>query len=197
MHRTLSAVKRSGDSVLLQAQITAPAGRRMLRAKVVLSSYLEQGEPIAGARLSDDVFFALFGEAERASCRERACRILAAAPNSRRALSEKLHLRGYAEDAVRDAVEALVARGYLNEEDQLLRLVELGIGKHYSRRKLLAAILRKGYSASAASEAMQKAGYDEEQVKRKLLETHLSPTASDEERARLLVRHGFVPNDVD
>ena len=190
MRRILASCRKSGAFWQLAVRIHAPQGVRTLRCRVS-SEQIAPWEPLKeGQALEEDAFLALCEEAEREACYASACKILASAPNSRRALSEKLSLRGYPSHLAEAACRALVARGYLDEEAQLLRLVEIGIKKQYSRRRLMAALLRKGYSRDAAMNALSASGYREEDVKRALLAS-LPCAMSEEEEQAFLARRGF------
>lgn len=190
MRRILAACRRSGASWQITVKIHAPQGIRTLRCRVS-AEQIALWEPLeAGGTLEEGAFLALCREAEREACYASACKILASAPNSRCALLKKLALRGYPSQMAEDACRALVARGYLNEEAQLLRLVEIGIKKQYSRRRLVAVLLRKGYSRDAVSNALAEGGYREKDIKMALLAS-LPCAMSEKEKQAFLARRGF------
>ena len=191
MRRLLDSARRSGAHVALRLRVEAPMGRRTLSVRVPLSLYEEAGAPLEGDALSEEAYRLLFWEEDRAECRRRAARIQGISPNSERALLQKLTLRGFPEDVARESISALSRLGYLNEEDQLSRLVELAAKKFWPRRKLLLALLRKGYGREDALRAMEDAEYKDETLAQRLIETKLPHGATEDEKHLLLAKYGF------
>jgi SOS response regulatory protein OraA/RecX len=166
-------------------------GKRTLSVRVPLALYKEAGSPREGEMLSPEAYRLLFWEEESAECRRRAARIQGISPNSTRALVQKLTLRGFPKEVAEQSVLSLKRLGYLNEEDQLSRLVELAAKKYWPRKKLLLALLRKGYGREDALRAMERADYRDRDVAERLLEAKLPRDATEEEKQLLLAKYGF------
>ena len=191
MRRYLESVSRSRTTWFLTLRVEAPMGRRTLKVHVGPLEYEEAGAPREGEPLSEEAYRLLFLEADRAECRRRAARIQGISPNSKKNLIQKLTLRGFPSDVAEESVLALEKLGYLKEEDQLSRLLELAEKKYWPKKKALLALLRKGYGREAILEAMEHADYRDDRVSRLLLETKLSPDATNEEKDLLLAKYGF------
>lgn len=188
----IGGVAKTSKGVKLRILLRGAGGESTLRPEVPLEEYLALGSPGEGALLSEEELRRIAGEVEDMACRERACRILACADNSRRALAEKLLLRGFSKAAVEAALCYASERGYLKEEAQIARYVELGMQKFYPRRRLFAALLRKGYPDKAIRAALDAADYRDSRVKAALLAA--KEPVGKEETERLLLKHGFLPD---
>lgn len=191
MRRLLESVRGSGASMVLRLRVETPMVKRTLSVRVPPALYEEAGSPEEGEALSPEAYRLLFWEEESAECRRRAARIQGISPNSARALVQKLTLRGFPAEMAEESVSALSRLGYLNEEDQLLRLVELAAKKYWPRKKLLLALLRKGYGREDALRAMERADYRDRDVAERLLEAKLPCDATEEEKQLLLAKYGF------
>lgn len=191
MRRYLESVSRSRTTWFLTLRVEAPMGRRTLKVHVGPIEYEEAGAPTEGEPLSEEAYRLLFLEADRAECRRRAARIQGISPNSEKNLIQKLTLRGFPLDVAEESVLALVKLGYLKEEDQLARLLEVAEKKYWPKKKALLALMRKGYGREEILEAMERADYRDDRISRLLLEAKLPPCATNEEKDLLLVRRGF------
>ncbi len=88
----------------------------------------------------------------------RAYNMLAYAPQTKAELARKLCRKGASPEQAKKAVDALAARGYLDEADYLLRFVEtLGNKKLYGPRRIRAAVREKGFAADTVEEYLQTA----------------------------------------
>ncbi len=191
MRRLLESVRRSGASMALRLRVETPMGKRTLSVRVPPALYGEAGSPEKGEALSPEAYRLLFWEEESAECRRRAARIQGISPISARALVQKLTLRGFPAEIAEESVLSLKRLGYLNEEDQLSRLVELAAKKYWPQRKLLLALLRKGYGREDALGAMESANYRDHAVAQRLMEAKLPRDATEEEKRLLLAKYGF------
>ena len=191
MRRRLASVRRRGTQVALTLSVEAPMGRRTLSVRVPLSLYAEAGEPLEGESVSEETYRLLFLEEDRMECRRRAARIQGISPNSENALLQKLALRGFPRDVAEEAIGALVSLGYLDESDQLSRLVELAAKKYWPRKKTVLALLRKGYRREDILSHLDLVGYSDAELARRLVAAKLPLCATDEETQLLLARYGF------
>ncbi len=110
--------------------------------------YGEIGSPIKGDGLDGDTLKVLIEDDERFRALRRALSLLSYADNSERTLTLKLLRAGFSRSAVRFAVEDCVAHGYINEREQLMRLVSvLANSKLRGPMYIKQSLMGKGYSA--------------------------------------------------
>ena len=106
------------------------------------------GEPPAvGDFLGADKFEALeFAEA-CSNAAIKAVSLLAFGDNTAKKLSDKLRQKGFSRDAAAEAVRFCVEKRYIDEEDQLKRLMELLCEKKkYGLRRIRQEVWQKGFS---------------------------------------------------
>ncbi len=83
----------------------------------------------------------------------RAINILSFGANTARTLLIKLRRRGIDETSAKEAVEMLCDRGYLNEEEDLVREIERCIRKKWGKGRIMAHLHAKGYDEEGVSQA--------------------------------------------
>ena len=74
-------------------------------------------------------------------------------PETAARLEEKLRRHGYSVDIASKAAEELVSRGYIDEENDALRLCDSMISKKYGARKILVALRNRGYTRPVIQKA--------------------------------------------
>ncbi len=110
--------------------------------------YSNIGSPIKGDGLDSDTVKVIAEDDERFRALRRALSLLSYADNSERTLTLKLLRAGFSRSAVRFAVEDCVAHGYINEREQLMRLVSvLANSKLRGPMYIKQSLMGKGYSA--------------------------------------------------
>ncbi len=83
----------------------------------------------------------------------RALNIVSFGANTARTLLIKLKRRGIDDEAAKEAVWMLRDRGYLNEEEDLVREIERCIRKKWGSRRIIAHLHSKGYEDEVISGA--------------------------------------------
>lgn len=134
---------------------------------------------------------------QKLKCLHYAAYLLDFGDKSKRALSDKLRKKGYANDVCEAAVAVLEKNGLLDDERLCAdKLNSLAIGKLYGPRRLKTELFAKGFGASEIQNALDEAtiDYDEllEQLVRKL--TRRGLPQSEKELSSLknkLVRYGY------
>ena len=134
---------------------------------------------------------------QKLKCLHYAAYLLDFGDKSKRALSDKLRKKGYANDVCEAAVAVLEKNGLLDDERLCAdKLNSLYIGKLYDPRRIKKDIFAKGFGASEIQNALDEAtiDYDEllEQLVRKL--TRRGLPQSEKELSSLknkLVRYGY------
>jgi regulatory protein len=163
------------------------------------------GEPPAvGDFLGADKFEALeFAEA-CSNAAIKAVSLLAFGDNTAKKLSDKLRQKGFSRDAAAEAVRFCVEKRYIDEEDQLKRLMELLCEKKkYGVRRIRQEVWQKGFS-----EDVLKAHFEEnaaeldfdaavyERVKRLGRDAFSAPEKKKKHVSSLL-RYGFSMDEIN
>ena len=163
--------------------------------RLTKSEYEAVGAPTVGSLIDEEVEERIAALNEAHAATAAALRILSFGDNNQAALTQKLRRRGFSAAAAEKAVEAMQRRGYINEEEQVYRLaVAYANRKLWGPRKILPALLAKGYAQADIKKALCRATesgeIDFEALRQVLLEKKL--TEKDPQTARaLLYRNGF------
>ena len=170
-----------------------------------LKNEIFRGEPPAvGDFLGADTFEALeFAEA-CSNAAVKAVSLLAFGDNTAKKLSEKLRQKGFSRDAAAEAVRFCVEKRYIDEEDQLKRLMELLCDrKKYGLRRIRQEVWQKGFSEEivksyfeefAAELDFDAAVYD--RVKRLGADAFSTPKKKKKHVSSLL-RYGFSMDEIN
>lgn len=114
-------------------------GRSLLAMPVVIA---EHGL-YAGMELPDAAFDALQESCTAASARERAVRIISAAPISRRALKERLVQKGESEEDAQAAVDWLTELRLLDDRQVAEQIVRSGLSRGYGPARIRQMLYEK------------------------------------------------------
>ena len=190
----VSAVKRAGkDAVSLTVALD---GGGEVNLSVPASLYERLGAPGVGAFLSDTTLPELLHESEyRLACRH-AIRILEYGDNNARTLRDKLIRKGVSREIAAEAVEKMVALGYIREGEQARRLA-VGYARRnlWGERKIVSALVSKGYSREDAEAAVRDAvdagEIDFAEVRGTLIKRCRSRGMDGEKIRATLWRYGF------
>lgn len=192
----VSAVKRAGkDATSLTVALD---GGGEVTLSVPSSLYVRIGSPGVGDPLSDTAVTELAHASEyRLACRH-ALRILDYGDNNARTLRDKLTRKGISREIAAEAVEKMVALGYVREAEQAKRLA-VGYARRnlWGKRKIVSALIAKGYSRedaeAAASEAEDEVDFNE--VKKVLIKRCRARGMEDDKIRATLWRYGFGGED--
>ena len=163
------------------------------------------GEPPAvGDFLGADKFEALEFAEECSNAAIKAVSLLAFGDNTAKKLSDKLRQKGFSRDAAAEAVRFCVEKRYIDEEDQLKRLMELLCEKKkYGVRRIRQEVWQKGFSEdvlkahfeeNAAELDFDAAVYD--RVKR-LGKDAFSTPEQKKKHVSSLLRYGFSMDEIN
>ena len=170
-----------------------------------LKNEIFRGEPPAvGDFLGADKFEALeFAEA-CSNAAIKAVSLLAYGDNTAKKLSDKLRQKGFSKEAAAEAVRFCVEKRYIDEEDQLKRLMELLCEKKkYGLRRIRQEVWQKGFSEEivksyfeefAAELDFDAAVYD--RVKRLGADAFSTPEKKKKHISSLL-RYGFSMDEIN
>ncbi len=119
------------------------------------SIYREGGSPLVGELVEEQVYRFFVESAERRESVKVALRLLGYSDKSEKQMREHLLRRGFSPEVAREATEEAVRLGYLNErracENLVLHLVNQ---KHYGARRILPALVAKGYAMPLVREVI-------------------------------------------
>jgi regulatory protein len=163
------------------------------------------GEPPAvGDFLGADKFEALEFAEECSNAAIKAVSLLAFGDNTAKKLSDKLRQKGFSRDAAAEAVRFCVEKRYIDEEDQLKRMMELLCErKKYGLRRIRQEVWQKGFSEevlkahfeeNAAELDFDAAVYD--RVKR-LGKDAFSTPEQKKKHVSSLLRYGFSMDEIN
>ncbi len=157
-------------------------------------TYSEIGSPSRGTVLDDAVLSVLREEDEAFRAVRRALSILSYGDNSKRALEAKLMRAGFSHSSVELAIRECEGHGYINEDAQLERKIEVLaneklMGPHYIRAKLARAGYSVGNINSALSRMTDNGDVDFGASFDKLLQK--KEIADDEGKRALAYKYGY------
>ncbi len=110
--------------------------------------------PVPGDAVTEALYDALKGSAERTEALRECGRYLSSRDRSEREIRRRMREKGIGEDAAEYAIGVLRKRGYLNEEAASERLAQnLVRSSHYGRRRIAAYLISHGYPADTARRA--------------------------------------------
>ena len=188
------AVKRAGkDAVSLTVALD---GGGEVNLSVPASLYERLGAPGVGTSLSDTVLPELLHASEyRLACRH-AIRILEYGDNNARTLRDKLIRKGVSREIAAEAVERMVSLGYIREGEQARRLA-VGYARRnlWGERKIVSALIAKGYSRpdadAAVKDAVDAGEIDFPEIKKALVKRCRARGMDDDKIRATLWRYGF------
>lgn len=194
----VTAVKRAGkDATSLTVALD---GGGEVTLSVPLSLYERLGAPGVGDTLSDAAVSELTYASEyRLACRH-ALRILEYGDNNARTLRDKLVRKGISREIAADAVKRMTELGYIRESEQARRLA-VGYARRnlWGEKKIVSALIAKGYSRVDADAAVRGAADDGEidfsEVKKTLIKRCRARGMEDDKIRATLWRYGFGSED--
>lgn len=158
-------------------------------------NYRELGEPVVGEVL-DHVIDGIIRADEEYRAEKKALSLLSYADNNQATMYRKLVLAGFAKDISKEVTEEMVRLGYINEREQVERLVKTAANtKLLGRAVIIPKLCAKGYSPSLVREvldtliAMGEISFSDN--KKRLIETKLGDSPDMEEVKKLLYKYGY------
>ena len=158
--------------------------------------YKESGSPRPGDYADADMLATLIHSDEVYRAHLYALRILSYADNNERTLVRKLTSRGISFAIATEVAHEMVSRGYINEQDQLERLVLSEANRNLKGPRMIKAKLsQKGFSGSDIEDVIDRlcesGEIDFEHSASLLIEKKLTRGATDEEIKQLLYKNGY------
>jgi SOS response regulatory protein OraA/RecX len=171
-------------------------GEKKYSLTVSEAEYREAGSPLTRDALDRETLGMLITADMRYRAKIKSLNILAYGDNSERALRRKLSLAGFSADVIDEVCAEMLARGYINIDRQIKRLVKNEVALHHSGPlKIIPKLVAKGYSKSDVTRIISELEYegeiDFEESKRLLLESKLKFTDDETEKKKLLYKNGY------
>ncbi len=160
------------------------------------TEYARCGGPVKGEILDEETYLRMARYDEYHKAKKKALSILTYGDNNQKNLIRKLRVAGYPQDLAQVICREMVALGYINEEDQLRRLIVAEANeKLQGPNKIFAKLTAKGYSSSDIRDIMQNL-VDEGEINFKsnayrLIEKKLEKGATADEKKTLLYKNGY------
>ena len=191
---TLQFVREAKDSHLLLLGIVEEG--ESARYTVNLSAFREIGAPSVGDELDGEQMSVIRYTDELIRARKKALSILAYSDNNKKNLSLKLYRAGFGREIVDTVCREMIDHGYINERDQLERLiVNEANRKLRGPLKIIPALASKGYSTTeiktVLSDLTSSGEVDFSKNARTLLEKKLPDDADEEEAKKILYKNGY------
>ncbi len=191
---TLRFVREAKDSHLLLLGIVEEG--ESARYTVNSSLLAEIGSPSVGDDLTYSQMSAIIYADKLIRAKKKALSLLAYADNNRKNLSMKLLRAGFDRDIVDEVCREMVELGYINERDQLERLILLEANrKLHGPSRIVAALVAKGYYSVEIKEVMDElvdsGEIDFRANAEALLDKKMSDGADEDEVKKILYKNGF------
>lgn len=133
---------------------------------------------------------------------ERALRLLTVRNRGRQELARDLERRGFRPGAIREALDGLERKGWLDELDAARSVVRVK-GERYGRARLLRELASRGFSETTIDAALldHTAEEEEKNLARAFARLWKSSTGLERQRRRgrvfrALLRRGFSPDRI-
>jgi SOS response regulatory protein OraA/RecX len=160
------------------------------------SLYAEIGSPAVGDEIDSASLSAIKHADEHYRAKKKALSILAYADNNQKNLKAKLIRAGFSCEISDRVCEEMVSYGYINENNQLERLIMIEANqKLRGPLRIVPALVNKGYSSSDVRRVLNRL-VDEGEINfkensRRLAEKKLPDDFDEEDLKKLLYKNGF------
>jgi SOS response regulatory protein OraA/RecX len=160
------------------------------------SLYAEIGSPAVGDEIDFASLSAIKHADEHYRAKKKALSILAYADNNKKNLKAKLLRAGFSYEISDHVCEEMVSYGYINENNQLERLIMIEANqKLRGPLRIVPALVNKGYSSSDVRRVLNRL-VDEGEINfkknsRRLAEKKLPDDFDEEDLKKLLYKNGF------
>lgn len=189
----------SGDLIEIETEIKSGSESETKKFGILAEQYAKL-RPQKG-EITQYQYEELEEASEVCDAYSRAANILSFGMNTARTLKQKLRRRGFSESASSVAVRMLCEKGYISENDDILRATEHCINKGWGMRRILAYLRQKGYGSEALSTALDEMSeVDFSEVCAGLIEKKYGLIPSDprekQKMVAFLVRYGFSMREI-
>ncbi|MBQ3792513.1 MAG: RecX family transcriptional regulator [Clostridia bacterium] len=156
----------------------------------------------AGDTITEKDYLAIREQESLSRCISRAMKILSSSDHSVNQLKKKLQEYDFSEETVEKALSYVVEKGYVNENQQAMRLTENYIRhKFWGKKRIIAELLMRGYGKESVIYALSRVS--EKAYMRSLhalLDRKYSLIESEDDKNRLfasLFRFGYSLSEIE
>lgn len=191
---TLKYIREIKDTSLLLLGIVGEG--ESADCTVSASLYAEIGSPAVGNTVDEASLSAIKYADEHYRAKKKALGLLAYSDNNQRNLKTKLIRAGFKREICDLVCEEMVSYGYINEKNQLERLILVEANqKLRGPLQIIPALVAKGYSSSDVRQVLnrlvEEGEVDFEENAKRLIEKKLPSDADGEDRKKLLYKNGY------
>ena len=202
---TETAPSPSGEEVV--CKITVREGRNVqyVKGEIAADFFPPLGIPLrttAQIFISEEKFEQIEYAMRKTDAVKTGLNLLSFAPNTKRALIEKLAVRGVRRDIASDAVEFIASCGYINEYEMACSLIDdMANRRGYGRMRIKNELFSKGFAAETAAKAIDDCEIDYVEICAERVRKMGGTAAFAERDARMknvsaLMRYGFTTDEI-
>ena len=192
----VSLSAREGDQIAVSFEIRN--GEGVQQEQFLIPTALVADLRLASGEVDRSCYDAVVRGAELHAAIKRGLRILSYGSASEKMLCRKLQMKGIRREIAEEAVAELCCQGYLNPTEDALREADRCVRKLWGRRRIVSALLEKGYprdSIENVLDSLSNDGVDFVEVCAERIRTCVGELPTDpSDRRKLvasLVRYGF------
>lgn len=192
-------VQNEGKEVQLEVELRQ--GENFDRRSFKMPRSIFESLGISEGELTRENMTDIMDADERYKALKRAFDIIAYGRNSKRILEEKLRHRGFSPEIARDIAEYMKNHGYIDEDEDAIREVDLCVRKLWGSKRILMHLHQKGYDSETIAEAkkhMETINFVDVCVKL-VRDKYRTLPKDDAERQKViaaLIRHGFSMSEI-
>lgn len=197
----LVSVLRINEGKEAEVTIELREGDKSDRRQFLLPATIFDSFGIREGEISREDVMTIMDAEERYRALKRAFDIIGYGRNSTKVLEDKLRHRGFKPEICRDIAEYMRDNGYIDEDDDAMREVDVCVRKLWGGRRILMHLHEKGYAKEAIDAAktyMESIDFVDVCVKC-VREKYKTLPKDEGERKKIiaaLVRHGFSMNEI-
>ena len=192
----ISITAGADDDIAVSFELCEGENRAVSKFWLSVSAYTQFS--LSVGKSSQSVFDAVEREAKIYSAYKKATYLLGFGSQSRKTLQTKLVMRGCEAEIACEAIERLIERQLLSEEDMALREAEKCVLKLWGEARIHAHLARKGYREEEIKKAffaLEDGGVDFSLNCMKLIEKKYLPLPKDKKEMQKIIaslmRYGY------
>ena len=192
----IESVKETKDGYAVTVSFPVSAAVKKRRFTVSKECYIENGAPSENSEIESDLYAALVSESDAHDALLHAYSLLDYADCSTAALYQKLRLRGYLKESVKEALRILTEKGVLSDTRLLSHAIpSFAEAKKCGKRKILEAFVAKGFRESdihsIIAKCVENGELDFEELRKAYTEKKRLMSLPEEDRIAALKKQGF------
>lgn len=195
----------SGEEVVCKMEVREGRNVQHVKGEIAADFFLPLGIP-SETKTETPITREKFEQIEYAMRKTDAVKtglnLLSFAPNTKRALVEKLLVRGVNRDIAADAVGFIADCGYINEYEMALSLIDdMANRRGYGRLRIKNELFTKGFEAETSARAIEDSDIDYVEICAERIRKMGGTAAFAERDARMknvssLMRYGFTTDEI-